>query len=496
MKKAVIIGAGIAGLSCGIYAQLNGFDTEIYEMHTIPGGECTGWDRGGYHFDGCIHWLAGSGEGTGLNGLWRDTGALSDDVEIMNHEIFSHYEEDGREVNLYTDADRLKTHLMEIAPEDKKPIRRLCGAIKALGPMEMPVAKPMDMMSAGDGIKYMLANLGMFRKVIKYSKISVSDLAAGFTSPLLRRALLASMSGGYTAMALVSTLAGMNAGDCGYPMGGSRALARRMEARYTGLGGRINYKSPVDKIIVEDGMAVGVRLTGGSEIPGDYLVSCADGYATLYHMLADRYTPEPYRNLFSDPKRYPTITCALVFAGVDAKLSGHRSVTVRRREPVELNGIRNETVNLLNYGYDPMTAPEGKTVLACFYDADYDYWKALHADRERYAAEKRRLRDDAVAAMIERYPEAEGRIEVTDVVTPVTYEKYCNAWRGAWMTWAFADKAVPRYFPGVLPGLSNFIMAGIWTSPPGGLPGAGAAGRFAAHRLCAWEGREFRTGRS
>ena len=63
MKKVIIIGSGIAGLSCGIYAKLNGFETEIFEMHSISGGECTGWDRGEYHFDGCIHWLMGSKPG-------------------------------------------------------------------------------------------------------------------------------------------------------------------------------------------------------------------------------------------------------------------------------------------------------------------------------------------------------------------------------------------------------------------------------------------------
>ncbi|UOO37469.1 hypothetical protein IZU99_09485 [Oscillospiraceae bacterium CM] len=73
---------------------------------------------------------------------------------------------------------------------------------------------------------------------------------------------------------------------------------------------------------------------------------------------------------------------------------------------------------------------------------------------------------------------------MTDVVTPMTYARYCNAWRGSWMTWVKNDRDVPRYYPGVLPGLENFIMAGMWTLPPGGLPGAAAAGRFAAQRLC------------
>jgi hypothetical protein len=36
----------------------------------------------------------------------------------------------------------------------------------------------------------------------------------------------------------------------------------------------------------------------------------------------------------------------------------------------------------------------------------------------------------------------------------------------------------------MLEGLDHFLMAGMWTMPPGGLPGAAGAGRFAAQRLC------------
>jgi phytoene dehydrogenase-like protein len=136
-------------------------------------------------------------------------------------------------------------------------------------------------------------------------------------------------------------------------------------------------------------------------------------------------------------------------------------------------------------------APEGKTVMACYYSADYDFWKTAHEDKAHYKAEKKRLEDDAIAMLIHRFPEAEGHIEVTDVVTPVTYERYCNAWRGSWMTWGNGSKDVPQYFPGQLPGLEHFIMAGIWTLPPGGLPSAAASGRFAAQRLCMRYGAKF-----
>jgi phytoene desaturase len=494
MKKVIIIGAGIAGLTCGIYAGINGFETEIYELHAIPGGECTGWDRKGYYFDGCIHWLVGSKEGTDLHKIWLDTGVLDDSVRIINHDVFSRYEEDGRAVNLYTDADKLEKHLLEIAPEDKKEIKNLVRAIKKMGNMGMPLEKPMDMMSAGDGLKFAAKNLGSFGLMMKYNKITMGELAQKFKNPLLQRAILASMSDYYSSLSLVSTLAGMNSGDCGYPEGGSRPVAKRMEKRYLDLGGKVFYNARVEKILVEDGKAVGIRLTDGKEARADHIVSCADGYATLYSMLEDKYTPETYRTLFGNPQKYPSITSAIVFMGVDAEIPyTFRAVDFKREKPVSLNGITSECVSLLHYGYDKKITHDGKTVMACFYNADYDYWKALYPDKEKYAAEKKKLEDDAVSELVKRFPEAEGKIEVTDVVTPMTYEKYCNAWRGSWMTWVKPGKEVPQYFPGVLPGLENFIMAGMWTMPPGGLPGAAGAGRFAAHRLCVQNGMDFKT---
>lgn len=45
--KLIIIGAGIAGLAAGCYARMNGYDVEIFERHTQPGGMCTSWMRKG-----------------------------------------------------------------------------------------------------------------------------------------------------------------------------------------------------------------------------------------------------------------------------------------------------------------------------------------------------------------------------------------------------------------------------------------------------------------
>ena len=76
-KKIVIIGGGVAGLSAGINAQLNGFDSVILEKNPVLGGLCTGWERKGSQIDGCIHWLTGTKEGTSLNRLWKEVGAIN-----------------------------------------------------------------------------------------------------------------------------------------------------------------------------------------------------------------------------------------------------------------------------------------------------------------------------------------------------------------------------------------------------------------------------------
>jgi phytoene desaturase len=494
VKKVVIIGAGIAGLTCGIYAQKNGFETEIYELHTIPGGECTGWDRKGYHFDGCLHWLIGSKAGTSLNEIWRDTGALDDSVRVLSYDVFARYIEGEKTVSFYTDVNRLEKHFLELAPEDREEIRKLCGVLRKMGNIGMPLDKPMDMMTAGDGLKFAAKNLGSLAKVSHYNKMTMKELTDGFKNPLLKRAILASFPEDYTAMSFISTLAGMNAGDCGFPQGGSRALALRMAKRFEDLGGRIFYKARVEKILIEDGKAAGILLADGSEVGADHVVSCADGYHTFKDMLDDRYTPALYDNLFSRPKEYPTPTSALVFLGVDADVPySVRGVEVRRDTPYTAGGIISDCAMITHYGFDGTMAPKGKTVLGCYYRADYDYWKELASNPEQYQAEKKKLEEDAVAEAMKVYPEIAGKIEVTDVVTPVTYERFCGAWRGSWMTWVRGGKDIPQYFPGVLPGLENFIIAGMWTLPPGGLPGAAGAGRFAAQRLCLQNGMVFKT---
>lgn len=138
-KNVIIIGAGIAGLSAGVYAAKAGFKTTILESHIIPGGLSTSWKRKGYLFEGGMHWLTGSSEKLTLNQIWKETGALQENNPIFNKDPFYTLITGNKKLHLYKNIDKLANHLLEFAPEDKKAIKRLRRDVKLFEGVHMPV---------------------------------------------------------------------------------------------------------------------------------------------------------------------------------------------------------------------------------------------------------------------------------------------------------------------------------------------------------------------
>ncbi|MGN0121100.1 MAG: phytoene desaturase family protein, partial [Streptomyces albidoflavus] len=128
--RVIVVGAGMAGLSTGCYAQMSGMRTRIFEKHVLPGGCCTAWSRDGYLFDYCIEWLIGTAEGNEAHQVWRELGAL-DGKTVTNFELFNKVTDvSGRSVVFYNDPGRLEAHLLEISPADARLIRSFCRDLR------------------------------------------------------------------------------------------------------------------------------------------------------------------------------------------------------------------------------------------------------------------------------------------------------------------------------------------------------------------------------
>lgn len=173
-KKILIIGGGVAGLSAGIYAAMNGFDAEIIEMHDVAGGQCTAWDRKGYRFDYCLHWLVGTSQGV-FHEIWEETNVLNSETEIIDHEIHSCIiDKEGKEFIIYSNIDRWEKYLTELAPEDKTSIQKMCTDMRKSALLE-PFAAPPELRNPIEYIKILPQMLPVFNVIRKFGRMTCEE---------------------------------------------------------------------------------------------------------------------------------------------------------------------------------------------------------------------------------------------------------------------------------------------------------------------------------
>jgi len=493
--RVVIIGGGIAGLAAGCYARMNGFGATVLEMHDKPGGLCTSWRCKGYTIDGCLHWLVGSRPGTGVHPIWQELGVVQD-RKFINHEVFARCEDqEGGGFSMYCDVDRLEEELLRVAPEDKKTSRKLIRGIRAF----IAATRAQDRMQMYGGparvFRLIFTVLPRFLPLIPWLRTTVGQVGNRFTNQLLRSAFANFWPPGFPAAALLMTLAWASEKNAGYAIGGSLPIARAMEKRLLGLGGRVEYGRCVDKVLVENDTAVGVRLEGGDELRADFVISAADGHATIFEMLEGRYLDRRIIEMYETWPRFP----ALVYVGLGVnrrfddlpEMVG--SLHYKLRRPFNVGGREQKWMSVRVFNFDPTLAPEGKTACVVIFTADYEYWKDLHTRPEEYAAAKGKITESVVAALDERFPGIGAQVEMTNVATPITFEHYTGNWQASFEGWQMTRRNATRRVSKTLPGLNNFWMCGQWVEPGGGLPPAASSARGVIQQLCRLTNRPFTT---
>jgi phytoene dehydrogenase-like protein len=475
-KRVLVIGAGIAGLSAASYLQRNDFDTEIVELHDKPGGLCSAWTRNGFTFDGCIHWLMGSGPSSYLHRLWEELGAGSLSYIEWDKYIVVRLP-DGDSFTLYTDPDSLEAEIIRLGPEDGAFARLLSAKIKEAAKADMP----------------------MFAK---RTRISHRHIVNGLKNPKLRAAcstLFGDSMRDFPAGFLLMMLSFMAKKSAGYPIGGSSAFARAIEAKYLSLGGNIRYGAKVDEILVEGcpcgaARAVGVRGAWG-ELRGDYIVSAADGRDTLDRMLGGEYRGCEMDRVFDQLEPFPSLI--FVGLGLDRDCSGlPHMLTFDLDEALvlESGALVKKRLTLRTFNFDPSLAPKDKTAAVVMLETANDaYWTELAvSDPLAYAAEKKSIANAVVAAIEREIAGFSSWVVAVDVATPRTYIRYTNNWHGSFEGWLPTPSSIVMKVPRTIPGIEGFEMTGQWVNPGGGLPTCAVDGRNLAKRLCKAEGREFR----
>ncbi len=491
----IIIGAGIAGLATGCYAQMNGYQTQIFELHDLPGGLCTAWYRQGYVFDGCIHYVFGSGPGQPFYSLWEELGVIQA-LDFVNHTEFMQLRGPGGDtLQVFSNPDQFEQHLKAISPQDARLIEAFCKGVRTFKEFDLSLLqqKPKSLMTGADWARVGRQVLPFVRSLGKWGNLSLRELAAQFKHPFLRAAIPHMFAWpDVPVMVGMSLLAYLDNQNAGFPVGASLTFAKAIEQRYLALGGEIHYSAQVERILVEDDRAVGVRLYDNRDYRANRVISACDGRRTIFDLLRGEYVNRRIQKLYDG--HLPIHSQLQVSLGVNRDFSGEPHwVTHLLDSPVCIAGEDRYEIGVKHYCFDPSLAPPGKSVVIIMLTTAYDYWQQIYGRRE-YHAEEIQEAGILIDRLEQVYPGLKGDIEYMDVATPLSYERYTGNWQGASCGWLLTKDTLPLMIKGIpkrLPGLEKFYMVGQWTEPGGSVPIVAMSGRNMVQEICQEDYRVF-----
>jgi phytoene dehydrogenase-like protein len=273
---------------------------------------------------------------------------------------------------------------------------------------------------------------------------------------------------------------------------GSGGFSRALEKRYLDLGGEVAYRSTVEKILVENDHAVGVRLSNGEEYRADHIVSAADGFSTLYDLLDGKYLTAELRMLHEEwPLWKPVV---LINYGVVREFSIEPSIIIfKSASNLEAGYLTSDCWIIRIFNYCPSCAPGGRTLVQVMIESAWQPWNDIREDKVAYDTEKKLTAKQVLERLNDVWPGIKDQVEMTNVATPYTWWRYTRNRQGAFEGFAIIDKIFTTSVKRTLPGLGNFFMAGQWVVPGGGVIPTLVSGKHAAMLLCRQDGIAFST---
>ena len=471
-----IVGAGIGGLSAAALLADAGLRVAVFDHHVLAGGYCHSYPRKAHHdgksvlyrFDAGPHDFSGVWDGGTISGLLDRLG-VADRIDWAR--IDHSYRLESGAIDPPRDWRGYARLLGEKFPDSAAGIMSLFESIHAIFE---------DMYATGEGrsgipgLPSYPAKLLAFPKDhphgFKWMGRPFDDLVAAHVSDPQVVAVINALSGylgdgteKLTCAQMVPIFGYYFKGGF-YPSGGSSRFSDVLVEAIEERGGAVHLKTPVKRIVVENGAACGVELRDGRTMRAKAVVSNADIRRTFLELVEPAHTPEEFRKTLADAE--PATSCFTVQLGVDY------IPDIKPATHVHLPGahVGIAAMSLV----DPSAAPDGHAILNLIRLVPYaearqwfppedggDEWKAWRRSDE-YEQRKQALGDEMIAAAGKILPDLRDHIVYRTDASPVTYARY---------DWASAGSIYGVSRAGRLKGskspVRNLVIAG------GGNAGAG-----------------------
>ena len=287
--KITIIGAGLGGLTFGALAARDGHEVEIFDKNSRPGGVVALLEHEGYKFEQGPLLIGDMLPGEGIYELLKSLGITLDtvradrDIYMPDYKMSAPVDYQGP----YWRRERLK----ELFPEESDGIDAYYKFYDDVMNLRFIATQKQTLVNK---IRLALA----FLKIKKYSKMNADELTRHFFKSEKIRTLYTGILADFCAdpsesqgLAVVFTnfetafdkrIPLERNGKTYYPgycyiKGGCQKIPEALADYIISHGGKIHYNTVVEKVLVENGKAKGIRLSGGEETQSDMVVGCGAG---------------------------------------------------------------------------------------------------------------------------------------------------------------------------------------------------------------------------
>jgi phytoene desaturase len=481
----IIIGAGMAGLTCGCLLAKKGLKVLMIEKNQRVGGCCTSFQKNGFSFDLSVQSIGECQKGGRIWRLLKELDLL-DQIRFIPLEPAREYHFPDRRVLQCSGLEAQIETLCSLYPEEKEGIEKVYRILEKIFKEFLEIPSSLDWFDPS-------SFSSTCPLLYQYRGKTYADLLNQWISnPFLKT--LFSIRSSYALLPPEEiSVAGMAGIEMSYFNYGVSCIEGRVEDLPLALegalgkkGGQILKGHEVKKILMDQKKAVGVKLKDDQEITGRVIVSDMDAYATFVDLVGEDALPRGFLSKLKGMK--PSLSYFILYLGIEGQLD-ELSVSnnevffdphlLKEYQALYDNRIPDEAsfYLLVPSKVNPSHAPKGKSTLCLSYKVPY----ALSADwgKEIKSNLYQRLITKASAFI----PDLKRRIIVSADTTPKTIEGWTHNRWGAAYGWAQIPSQSGIHRLQRTTPVQNLYLTGHWTSPGGGIAGVVASGKLTAEAV-------------